>query len=80
MYEDPASNLVERVGDIYRAVVESEDCMERIACQLGGIAADAGLNRDMAKMAGSFMPKKYKKMMNTFNSGKDCHKIKCGAF
>ena len=29
--------------DIYMAVVESEECMERVACEVGGIAADAGI-------------------------------------
>jgi len=78
--EDSTSNLVERVQDIYMAVMESEECMERIACEVGGIAADAGINKGMIKMAQSFVPKKYSKMMKNFNSAKDCHKIKCGAF
>jgi len=77
---DTSSNLVERVQDIYMAVMESEECMERIACEVGGIAADAGINKGMIKMAQSFVPKKYSKMMKNFNSAKDCHKIKCGAF
>ena len=37
------SDVVERVNDIYMAVVESEECMERIACELGGLATDVGL-------------------------------------
>ena len=32
------------------------------------------------RVAESFVPKKYQKMMKNFNSAKDCHKIKCGAF
>merc|ERR1711936_992253 len=79
--EDSTENsLVERVQDIYMAVVESEECMERVACEVGGIAADAGVNKGMTKLAESFVPKKYQKMMKNFNSAKDCHKIKCGAF
>jgi hypothetical protein len=74
------NSLVERVQDIYMAVVESEECMERVACEVGGIAADAGVNKGMTKLAESFVPKKYQKMMKNFNSAKDCHKIKCGAF
>jgi len=74
------NSLVERVQDIYMAVVESEECMERVACEVGGIAADAGINKGMTKVAESFVPKKYQKMMKNFNSAKDCHKIKCGAF
>merc|ERR1719270_39088 len=71
------NSLVERVQDIYMAVVESEECMERVACEVGGIAADAGVNKGMTKLAESFVPKKYQKMMKNFNSAKDCHKIKC---
>jgi len=79
--EDSSENsLVERVQDIYMAVVESEECMERVACEVGGIAADAGINKGMTKVAESFVPKKYQKMMKNFNSAKDCHKIKCGSF
>merc|ERR1711881_529326 len=79
--EDSSENsLVERVQDIYMAVVESEECMERVACEVGGIAADAGINKGMTKVAGSFVPKKYQKMMKNFNSARDCHKIKCGSF
>ena len=43
------NSLVERVQDIYMAVVESEECMERVACEVGGIAADAGVNKGMTK-------------------------------
>ncbi len=45
---NPMSDVVERVNDIYTAVVQSEECMERIACELGGLAADVGLSRSPA--------------------------------
>jgi len=78
--QDSSSNLVERVQDIYLAVVESEECMERVACEVGGIAAEAGINKGMFKLAETYVPKKYQKMMKNFTASKDCHKIKCGAF
>merc|ERR1712241_561946 len=78
--EVSGNSLVERVQDIYMSVVESEECLERVACEVGGIAADAGINKGMTKVAESFVPKKYQKMMKNFNSAKDCHKIKCGSF
>merc|ERR1712113_130920 len=56
---------------IYMAVVESEECMERIACEVGGIATDAGVNKGMTKLAESFVTKKYQKMMKNFNSAND---------
>ena len=37
--------MIERVNDIYGAVVESEECMQRIACEVGGLADDVGLKQ-----------------------------------
>lgn len=76
---NPLSDVVERVNSIYMAVVESEECMERIACEIGGLASDAGL-RDSAlsKMADPLVPLKYKKFMTQFKAGQNCHKLKCG--
>ncbi|TRY70297.1 hypothetical protein TCAL_09639 [Tigriopus californicus] len=76
---NPLNDVVERVNSIYMAVVESEECMERIACEIGGLANDAGL-RDSAitKMADPLVPSKYKKFMTQFKAGQNCHKLKCG--
>merc|ERR1712004_89229 len=36
--EEPTEpKLVERLQDMYLAVIESEECVERIACEIGGI-------------------------------------------
>jgi len=79
--EGPDSNLVERVQSIYMAVLESEECVERVVCELGGLAEDAGFSKKMTKSLEMFAPKKYAKMMKTFNHGKDCKKNnKCGLF
>ena len=40
------TDIVERVNDIYMAVVESEECMQRIACEVGGLANDVGLQEN----------------------------------
>merc|ERR1712228_769868 len=78
---NPMTDVVERVNDIYSAVVQSEECMERIACEIGGLAADVGLTQSPAvKLAGGFLPSKYKNYYKQFQSGKDCQKIKCGTF
>ena len=45
---NPMTDVVERVNDIYSAVVTSEECMERIACEIGGLAADVGLTQSPA--------------------------------
>jgi len=75
---NPMTDVVERVNDIYSSVVQSEECMERIACEIGGLAADVGLKQSPAvQLAGGFVPSKYKAYYKQFASGKDCHKIKC---
>ena len=80
---NPMTDVVERVNDIYSSVVASEDCMERIACEVGGLAADFGLTQSPTfKLAYSgfarFAPSKYKSYFMQFHNGKDCHRIKCG--
>ena len=44
-----AANMVERVQDMYMAVLESEECVERIVCEMGGLVADAGYSKQMTK-------------------------------
>jgi len=79
--ESPMSNMIERVQDMYMAVLQSEECLERVACEVGGLAEDAGISKSLTKASEAFLPKKYSKMMNKFNHGKDCSKSnKCGLF
>jgi len=65
---------------IYMAVLESEECMERVACEVGGLATDAGLPKSVFTLAEPYVPSKYSKFVKKFNQAKDCHKIKCGSF
>merc|ERR1711862_1003160 len=58
-------NAVERMMDMYQAVIESEECLERVACDVGA-------------MASIMVPNKYSKYMKQFATAKNCHKIKCG--
>jgi len=79
--DDVSGNtIVDRVQDIYMSVMQSEECMERIACEVGGIVDDTGLSKNLFNVAEGFVPQKYSKMMKRFNNAKDCHKIKCGVF
>jgi hypothetical protein len=75
---NPMYNLVERVSDIYNSVVQSETCMERIACEVGGLAGDMGI-KETTRLAEPFVPSKYKNYVKQFTAGRDCHKIKCGS-
>jgi len=79
--ENPMNNMIERVQDMYMAVLQSEECMERVACEVGGLAEDAGISKSLTRASEAFLPKKYNKMMKNFNHGKDCSKNnKCGLF
>jgi len=78
--EVSGNSLVERVQDIYMSVIESEECMERIACEMGGIVADAGISKDIFKAAAPLVTGKFSSAMKQFNNAKDCKKIKCGTF
>lgn len=74
------TDVVERVNDIYMSVVESEECMQRIACEIGGLAEDVGIRENsLTQMGELFVPSKYKSYYKQFSSGQDCHKIKCGS-
>merc|ERR1712027_170788 len=71
-------NAVERMMDMYQAIIESEECLERVACDVGAMASDAGLDTSLASLASVMVPNKYSKYMKQFASAKNCHKIKCG--
>merc|ERR1719232_2423315 len=58
-------NAVERMMDMYQAVIESEECLERVAC-------DAGLDTSLASMASIMVPNKYSKYMKQFATAKNC--------
>jgi hypothetical protein len=60
---------------MYSAVLRSEECMEKIVCELGGMAKDI---TPMTGLVEPFVPAKYTNYYKQFKSGKDCHKIKCG--
>ena len=48
LFEDTSSDVIERVNEISTAVVQSEECMEKIACEVGALAGDVGLTRNPA--------------------------------
>merc|ERR1711971_742019 len=79
--EEPTeTKLVERLQDMYLAVIESEECVERIACEVGGIARDAGLDQNLVTAASYMVPTKYTKYAKQFATSRKCEKIKCGSF
>jgi len=73
-------SMAARMLDIMQAVATSEQCMERIACEIGGMADNAGMDKTMSKIAEQFVSKKAQKLMKKFNGSEDCRKIKCGVF
>merc|ERR1712168_1088361 len=65
--------------DMYQAIMESEECLERVACDVGAMASDAGLDTSLASVASVMVPSKYSKLMKQFGAAKNCKKIKCGS-
>ena len=63
----------------FQAIIESEECLERVACDVGGLASEAGLDTSLANLATVMVPGKYSKYMKQFASAKNCSKIKCGS-
>ena len=61
-----------------QAIIESEECLERVACDVGGLASEAGLDTNLANLGSMMVSNKYSKLMKSFAKAKDCHKIKCG--
>jgi len=82
--EETGSSMAEKLMDIMSAVSASEQCMERIACEAGSIAADYGVDKKMTtsvtKMTEKFVSKKAHKLLKKFNGSEDCRKIKCLMF
>lgn len=76
---DLASEVIDRIQDMYNAVVESEECMERVACQVGALARDAGLSQSLSASALLMAPSKYAKYAKQFALPHNCSKIKCGS-
>ena len=75
---NPMIDVVERINEIFNSVITSEQCMERIACELGGLASDVGLKESpMANMAVLFVAAKYNPFYKQFKEGRNCEKIKC---
>merc|ERR1712241_989092 len=69
-------SAVARMMDMYQAIIESEECLERVACDVGGLASEAGLDTSLANLATVMVPGKYIKQ---FAQAKNCSKIKCGS-
>ena len=41
--------MISRVQDMYMAIMESEECIERVVCELGGLVSDAGYSKQMTR-------------------------------
>lgn len=76
--EDVASDVINRIQGIYEAVVQSEECIETIACNAGALARDVGISPALTTSAMLVTPKKYAKYAKQFAMPADCSKLKCG--
>jgi len=80
------SDFVGRTAEIYdhlNEILEPVDrnCMEKITCEVGGLAYDAGItSHPFLQLVVPFVPGKYGKYMKHFIYADNCHKIKCSAY
>lgn len=82
--ETGLDDMTTRINNIYLAVMNSEECMQRIICEAGGVMKDVTAKDSLFSILGSIAPHSFKKYVHTFKDGaysKDvtkCQKIKCG--
>jgi len=80
------TDFVGRTAEIYdhlNEILEPVDrnCMEKITCEVGGLAYDAGITSSpILKLVAPFVPGKYGKYMKHFIYAENCQKIKCSAY
>ena len=46
--EDIQSDVIEHINEIYFTVLKSEECMQKIACEVGALARAVGLTQSPA--------------------------------
>jgi len=80
---DAVQRLRERVTGIYTDVVKSDECMERLVCELGGAAKNVYYKDSILRVMNYFAPTPYKKYLSTLKSAaytgdtSKCRLIKC---
>lgn len=80
---DAVERLRARVTGIYSDVVKSDECIERLVCELGGAAKNVYYKESILRVMNYFAPSPYKKYLNTLKSAaytgdtSKCRLIKC---
>lgn len=80
---DAVDRLRSRVTEIYSDVVSSDECMERLVCELGSVAKNVYYKDSVIRVMNYFAPSSYKKYMSTLKSAaytgdsSKCRMIKC---
>jgi len=80
---DAVERLRSRVTGIYSDVVGSDECIERLVCELGGAAKSIYYKEAILRVMNYFAPSEYKKYLNTLKSAaytgdtSKCRLIKC---
>jgi len=80
---DAVDRLRARVTDIYTDVTTSDECIERLVCELGSVAKNVYYKDSVIRVMNYFAPASYKKYMSTLKSAaytgdsSKCRLIKC---
>lgn len=80
---DAVDRLRARVSDIYTDVVRSDECIERLVCELGSVAKNIYYKDSVLRVMNYFAPASYKKYMSTLKTAaytgdtSKCRLVKC---
>ncbi|XP_047491604.1 uncharacterized protein LOC125040876 [Penaeus chinensis] len=79
----PTEELTEHMMNVYFAAMESDECLQRVVCELGASAKTLKPQNQniIVSMLGSVSSKKYASLFEKFKSGMNserCQKIGCG--
>ncbi|XP_037792966.1 uncharacterized protein LOC119588353 [Penaeus monodon] len=79
----PTEELTEHMMNVYFAAMESDECLQRVVCELGASAKSLKPQNQniIVSMLGSVSSKKYASLFEKFKSGMNserCQKIGCG--
>lgn len=79
------SELAAHLGKMFAAAVEGDECMQRVACEIGAASSTSLHPRDqklVERLVTSIAPAKYTTLLNNFKAGvnsKRCEKNTCNA-
>jgi hypothetical protein len=71
---------VERLTQVVYAALNSQECIQRLLCELGSLSRSfSDATRTVTKAVEEYVPEKLKDSFNIFAKAKKCEQYKCGS-